>query len=75
MATLALVVLIAAFFAGFVLVCMGIVGKELPQSVVSLPIDLEHPGPEHPRERHRLRLFLTGAALMVVAAVLATVVS
>ena len=75
MVTLALVVLIVAFFAGFVLVCMGIVGKELPQTFWSLPIDLEHPGPAHPPERHRLRLFVTGASLMVAAAVLAAVVS
>jgi hypothetical protein len=75
MATLALVVLIAAFLAGFVLVCMGIVGKELHQTFWSLPIDLEHPGPEHPPERHRLRLFLAGVAIMVAAAVLAAVVA
>ncbi len=74
MAMLVLVVLIVAFFAGFVLVCMGIVGKD-PQGFWSLPIDLEHPGPEHPPERHRLRLFLTGVALMAVAAVLAAVVA
>ena len=36
--------------------------------------DPEHPGMEHPPERHRLRLILIGLGLMVAAVLLGIIV-
>jgi hypothetical protein len=63
------------FLAGLVLVMQGFVGKEInPEGQpFAMAIDLEHPGVEHPRERHRARLMLSGAGLIATAVLLAIV--
>jgi len=65
------------FLVGLVLAFQGFVGKEVnPEGQwLAMPVDLDHPGIAHPRERHRLRLFLVGVALMVLAVVLGIVLS
>ena len=45
----------------------GIVGKEINLAWLRMPLDLEHPGMEHPQERHRLRLVLIGVGVMAAA--------
>ena len=69
------VVVMVVFFVGLVLAFQGFVGKEInPEGQpFAMPIDLENPGIAHPPERHRLRLFLIGLALMVFAVVLGIV--
>ncbi len=69
------VVVMVVFFVGLVLAFQGFVGKEInPEGQpFAMPIDLESPGIAHPPERHRLRLFLIGLALMVFAVVLGIV--
>jgi hypothetical protein len=57
------------FLVGLVLVFQGIVGKEInPEGTpFRWSIDPQHPGIEHPPERHRVRLVVIGAGLMVLA--------
>jgi hypothetical protein len=66
------VVVFGLFFLGLVLAFQGFVGKEInPEGQpFAMPLDLEQPGISHPPERHRLRLFLVGLGLMLVAVVL-----
>jgi hypothetical protein len=61
------------FFLGLVLAFQAFVGKEVNAEgqPFAMVIDLEHPGITHPPERHRLRLFLVGLSLMLVAVALA----
>ena len=68
-------VVMVLFFAGLVLAFQGFIGKEINPDgqPFAMPIDLEHPGIAHPPERHRLRLFLIGLALMASAIVLGIV--
>jgi hypothetical protein len=63
------VVVFFVFFFGMGLAGQGIIGKQLQpfQPFFRMPIDPEHPGVEHPPERHRLRLVLIGPGLMMTA--------
>jgi hypothetical protein len=69
-------VVFGVFALGFVLAFQGIVGHELnfPAPGLLRMQDPEHPGMEHPPERHRLRLILTGLGLMVAAVLLGIIV-
>ena len=69
------VVVMVVFFAGLVLAFQGFVGKEINPDgqPFAMPMDLENPGIAHPPERHGLRLFLIGLALMVFAVMLGIV--
>jgi hypothetical protein len=60
------------FMVGLILVFQGIVGKEInPEGMpFRWTIDPHHPGIEHPPERHRVRLVLIGAGLLVLAVVI-----
>ena len=42
------IVVFGLFFLGLVLAFQGIVGKEIDLAWLRMPIDLEHPGMEHP---------------------------
>ena len=42
------IVVFGLFFLGLVLAFQGIVGKEINLAWLRMPIDLEHPGMEHP---------------------------
>ena len=61
--------LFVVFFLGVVFVCQAIVGGEIRSegAAFGLPLDLEHPGPSHPREKHPWRLAGTGLALIAIA--------
>jgi hypothetical protein len=65
------VVVFGVFFLGVVFAFQAFVGKEInPEGQpFAMHIDLDRPGPSHPPERHRLRLFLIGLGLMVLAIV------
>ena len=65
------VVVMVVFFVGLVLAFQGFVGKEINPDgqPFAMRHDLENPGIAHPPERHPLRLFLIGLALMVFAVV------
>jgi hypothetical protein len=68
-------VMFAVFALGGVLVFQGIVGKELNFTPNWwFKMDPEHPGMEHPPERHRVRLVLIGLGLMVAAVVFGMIV-
>ena len=69
------IAVMALFFIGLVLAFQGFVGKEINPDgqPFAMTMDLENPGIEHPRERHPLRLFLIGVALMALAVVLGIV--
>ena len=62
-------VMFGVFVLGFVLAFQGIIGKELnfPAPWLVQVQDPDHPGMQHPPERHRLRLVLIGLGLMVAA--------
>ena len=77
MGFIVVIVLFALFFLGLVLAFQGFVGKEINAEgqPFAMPIDLDHPGVQHPRERHRLRLFLGGVGLMVIAVALGILLS
>jgi hypothetical protein len=66
------IVVFAVFIAGLALAIQGFVGKEInPEGQpFAVALDLERPGIAHPRERHPVRLFLVGVALMMLAVVL-----
>jgi hypothetical protein len=65
------ILVIGLFFVGVVVAMQGFVGKELSDGrYFGRMIDPELHGMEHPPERHRLRLFLIGVGLMVLAVVL-----
>jgi hypothetical protein len=70
------IVVFGVFFLGVVLAFQAFVGKEINPAGqwLRMPIDLDQPGISHPRERHRLRLFLIGLGLMVLAVVIGIVV-
>jgi hypothetical protein len=63
---------IIVFLAGFVLACQGIIGKEIRSegAVFGRLYHADSHGPVHPPDQHRLRLFIIGAGLMVLAVVL-----
>jgi hypothetical protein len=68
-------VVFGLFFLGFVFAFQAFVGKEInPEQWLRMPHDPDRPGIEHPPERHRVRLFLIGVALMVLAVVTGIVV-
>jgi hypothetical protein len=69
-------VVFGLFILGLVFAFQGFVGKEINAEGqwLRMPIDLDQPGIEHPPERHRLRLFLIGLGLMVLAVLLGIVV-
>jgi hypothetical protein len=69
MELLEVAIVFGLFFGGLVLAFQGFVGKEInPDGTpFAMPLDLDNPGVEHPPERHRLRLFLSGLGLMVLA--------
>ena len=69
------IVVFGLFFVGLVLVFQGFVGKEVnPEGLpFAVPLDLDRPGVEHPPERHRLRLVLSGIGLMLGAVALGVV--
>ena len=71
------IVVFALFFVGLVLAFQGFVGKEInPEGQwLAMPIDLDHPGIQHPRERHRIRLIVIGVTLMALAVLLGIVLS
>jgi hypothetical protein len=66
------VVVFAVFIAGLTLAIQGFVGREIyPEGTpFAVAPDLDRPGIAHPRERHPVRLFLIGVALMILAVVL-----
>ena len=63
------VVVFGVFGLGLVLAFQGFIGKEINAEgePFGMPIDLDRPGMSHPPERHRLRLFVIGLGLMVLA--------
>jgi hypothetical protein len=63
------VVVFAVFIAGLALAIQGFVGKEINPDgrPISLALDPEQPGIAHPPERHPVRLFLIGVALIILA--------
>ena len=68
-------VMFAVLALGFVLVIQGIIGKEINFTPNWwFKMDPEHPGMEHPPERHRLRLILIGLGLMAAAVVFGIIV-
>jgi hypothetical protein len=69
------VVVFAVFIAGLTLAIQGFVGREINPDgqPFAMALDLEQPGIDHPRERHPVRLFLIGVALMILAVVLGIV--
>jgi hypothetical protein len=69
------IVVFGVFFLGLVLAFQGFVGKEINPDgqPFAMRLDLERPGISHPPERHRLRLFLIGSSLMVLAVVLGVI--
>lgn len=72
----AVTLLFALFGAGLVLAMQGIIGKEInPEGQpFAMTRDPAHPGITHPPERHRGRLMLAGAGMMVLAVVLGLIV-
>jgi hypothetical protein len=62
-------VLFVVFGLGLVFVCQAIIGGEIRSEggAFGLPLDLEHPGPSHPREKHPWRLAGIGLALIAIA--------
>jgi hypothetical protein len=67
--------LFVVFFLGVVFVCQAIIGGEIRSegAAFGLSLDLEHPGPTHPREKHPWRLAGTGVVLISIAIGLAVV--
>ena len=61
--------LFVVFLLGLVFVCQAIIGGEIRSEWAAFgrQFDLEHPGPSHPREKHRWRLAGIGVALIAIA--------
>jgi hypothetical protein len=61
--------LFVVFMLGVVLVCQAIIRGEPGSEGVAFgrQVDLEHPGPSHPRERHPWRLAGIGLLLIAIA--------
>jgi hypothetical protein len=70
------IVVFGVFGLGLVFAIQAFVGKEINPGgrAWAFPVDPNQPGVYHPPERHRVRLFLIGLGLMLLAVVFGIVV-